>query len=694
MSAGARIVAIAAWAAIVLIAGWIAATGLVVANPRGLWTVNPDPPAHQLWEFAQEQFGDREILLVVLRMPENGAAGIEDHAAALQRWIGAQPEVQHTLGMEQAGELAHRMGPFGGRTLSRLRSALLGRDGVSAMTYVVLVPPTRPGGLEEKVAFLTRLSEATPTLLPKGATLALAGQPAVDVALDRLLREDFGRTVPVAMLATALPLVLLLGWWSVAALATVVAALVVLLAGLALTGVPVSSATAVALPLTVVVGISYSAHVALAMSRRREWRAALADIAAPLAWSYLTTLVALGSFAFSPIRALRLFAAASCAGLTVAFVAAVTLTPFVWPVQLSREPRKIPRALTRFGVRVFRLAARASRPAVTAWLAALAVMIVGLLRVQLEPNNYLSFFPEGHAIARAYRAVDSAFGGSLQLQVLAEADSGVAYRQERVRARLAAFLDTAAAALPIASALPPPPGRLLGSGDDESTILRWFVGRDARYTRAMFAMPILPTDEARRTIGTLDAIAAAQSDAAVRLRVTGLLPASMPMQRLLLSLMVRSLLLLSVVVVVALAVVTRSVGEAFVLLIPNLLAVVAVLAVMGWAGTPIDFTTISVVSLVLGVAVDDTLQIAWAGRGVRGGRYHPGRAMRRTSAPVLLGAFAMIAGAATLTVSPFGPTARLGALLAVGLLVGLAADLTLTPLLLAGWSVRRLGRKA
>ena len=688
MTARARIVAIAAWTAIVVVAAWIAAARLVVENPRGLWAVNPDPPAHQLWEFAQEQFGDREILLVVLRMPAGGAADREERAAALQRWIRQQPEVQHTLGMEQTEELARRMGPFGGRTLSRLRAALLGRDGVSVVTYVVLVPPARPGGLDEKVAFLTRLAETAPTLLPPGATLALAGQPAVDVALNALLRDDFGRTVPVALVATGLPLVLLLGWWSAAALATVAVGLIVLLAGMALGGVPVSSATAVALPLTVVVGISYSAHVALAMSRRRELRAALTEIAAPLGWSYLTTLVALGSFAFSPIRALRLFAAASCAGLTVAFVAAVTLTPFLWPTRRTWVPRKVPRALTRIGVGFFGYTTRRLPIAAVVGAGTLLVMSLGLLRVQVEPNNYLSFFPERHAIARAYRAVDSAFGGSVQLQVLAEADSGVAYHQERVQTRLAAFLDSAAGAAPIASALPPPPGRLVGSSGDTAAILRWFVGRDARYTRAMFALPILPTAEARHAIEALDTIAAAQSDDAVRLRVTGLLPASMPMQRLLLRLMVRSLLLLSVFVAVALAVVTRSVGEGLVLLVPNLLAVLAVLAAMGWVGTPIDFTTISVVSLVLGVAVDDTLQIAWAGRSDGRAGYRPSRAVRRTSPPVLLGAFAMIAGSVTLTASPFGPTARLGALLAVGLLVGLVADLTLTPLLIAGWSAR------
>jgi predicted exporter len=46
----------------------------------------------------------------------------------------------------------------------------------------------------------------------------------------------------------------------------------------------------------------------------------------------------------------------------------------------------------------------------------------------------------------------------------------------------------------------------------------------------------------------------------------------------------------------------------------------------------------------------------------------------------------MIVGAVTLTASPFPPTSQLGGLLAVGLATALAADLTLTPLLIARWA--------
>ncbi len=200
----------------------------------------------------------------------------------------------------------------------------------------------------------------------------------------------------------------------------------------------------------------------------------------------------------------------------------------------------------------------------------------------------------------------------------------------------------------------------------------------------------MSTADARLAIDKLEAVAADLSDDAVLLTVTGLLPASLPMQDLLVGLMAKSLLVLSLFVAVALVLVARSISGGLILMIRNLMAVVAVLGLMGFLAIPIDFTTVSVASLVLGVAVDDTLQLTWAGRRDEGHhRFSPGRAVRRTATPVLLGSFAMIAGALTLAFSPFPPTQRLGGLLGVGLAVALAADLTLTPLLLAARKTRR-----
>jgi predicted RND superfamily exporter protein len=675
---------------VLCVAAAVTATRLKVQNPRGLWSVSPDPPAHQYWTFAQQQFGDRDVLLVGVALPAAAASALETTAVALQHWIRDQPEVAQVLGIEQVQAVQRRLGPFGGRLLSGLREAVIGRDGTTAMTYVILRPPTTVGSLDVQASFVDRLRGEAPGLLPTGYELHVAGQPAIDVSLDRLLRDDFARTVPLALAALGLVLVLLIGREGVAAVVAMAAGIVVLLAGLALTHVPVSSATAVALPLTVVVGISYAAHVGLAVARADGDRAAVKEIRIPLTWSYVTTVVAVGSFVLSPIRALRFFAAASAAGLSIAFLSALSLTPLVRLRGSRSGARRARRRLTRLGVAIYRAAARRQRVTVGIWLGVMIVISVGVLRLRLESNSYLGFFPEDHPIARAYRAVDAAFGGSVPLHVLARVDSGSAFQQERARSRIAEFLRSAAEQLDLGPVLQPPPPRTLGSDEHTQDLMaRWFQGEDVRYTRAIFTIPIMSTPEAVRTINSLDSLAREHSDEAVSLSVTGLLPASIPMQQMLVGLMIRSLALLGAFVFVAFVLAARSLRGGLTLLAPNLIAVLAVVGVMGYVGIPIDFTTVSVTSLVLGVAVDDTLQLTWAGREAAGGRqYLASRAVRRTAAPVLLGSIAMIVGAATLTASQFPPTSQLGGLLALGLAVALAADLTLTPLLIARWAGR------
>ncbi len=689
-----RVAALAVWILVLCVAAIVAATRLQVQNPRGLWSVSPDPPAHRYWAFAQQQFGDRDVLLVGVGLPVDAASTLETIAVDLQRWIRDQPEVAQVLGIEQAQALERRLGPFGGRLLSGLREAVIGRDGTTAMTYVILRPPATAGSLDVTASFVDRLVGESPEVLPTGYELHVAGQPAIDVALDRLLRDDFARTVPLALAALGLVLVLLIGPGGVGAVVAMAAGLVVLLAGLALTRVSVSSATAVALPLTVVVGISYAAHVGLAVARSGGVRAAVREIRTPLTWSYLTTVVAVGSFALSPIRALRFFAAASSAGLSAAFLSSLSLTPLVRLRGSRSGARRARRRLTRLGVGIYSAAARRQRVTVGIWLGVMAVISMGVLRVRLESNSYLGFFPEDHAIARAYRAIDAAFGGSVPLHVVARVDSGSAFEQERARRRIGEFLRNAAERLDVGPVLQPPPPRALG-GDEhtEALMARWFQGKDERYTRTIFTIPIMSTPEAVLTINTLDSLAREHSDGTVSLRVTGLLPASIPMQQMLVGLMIKSLGLLGAFVFVAFVLASRSLRGGLTLLAPNLIAVLAVVGVMGYVGIPIDFTTVSVTSLVLGVAVDDTLQLTWAGRRTAGHHeYQASRAVRRTAAPVLLGSIAMIVGAVTLTASPFPPTSQLGGLLAVGLATALAADLTLTPLLIARWGGRqRLG---
>jgi predicted RND superfamily exporter protein len=130
----------------------------------------------------------------------------------------------------------------------------------------------------------------------------------------------------------------------------------------------------------------------------------------------------------------------------------------------------------------------------------------------------------------------------------------------------------------------------------------------------------------------------------------------------------------------------RSLKLAGIAIIPNLVAALQVLGIMGWLHIPLDIMTITIAAIVIGIAVDNTIHYVhrfttefgkdrdyWATVG----RCHDsiGRAMYYTTVTITL-------GFAILVLSSFIPTIYFGLLTGFSMLVALLADLTLLPLLL------------
>jgi len=454
----------------------------------------------------------------------------------------------------------------------------------------------------------------------------------------------------------------------------------VLLAGaLGFAGVPISTATVVALPVTAVVGLSYGLHTTMAVRRQGSAREGLRLVRAPITWAYATTVFALLGFALSSIPAMRSFAWATAFGMTVALITAFGVAPHL--VRGGRMTRHAA-APGRAAFRIYTAAARRPRLTLTLWGAVAVLGVAGTLRITLEPNNYLGFFPSDHPAILAHDELDSAFGGSVPLYVLAVADSGVAYDQVRVRERLVTMVDAGTDLVDLGTALlPVDPERRQREPLIQELSAGWFEAVDTRYTRAVVSMPVLPTVEARRVLSTLDSLAAAYSDADVQLQVTGVLHASLPLLAALIDTQVRSLATLLVAVTLVLVVVARSPTRGAQLVIPSILPLVVIAGAMGHFGVVLDFTTVTVFSIVLGVAVDDTLHIALGAR--RSAQAGAPMAIRRTADAVTLTSLVAVIGFTALWFSPFPATQRVGQLLGLGLMTAWLADVTLTPLLLA-----------
>ena len=128
---------------------------------------------------------------------------------------------------------------------------------------------------------------------------------------------------------------------------------------------------------------------------------------------------------------------------------------------------------------------------------------------------------------------------------------------------------------------------------------------------------------------------------------------------------------------------------------PNLWPVLVVLGTMGWAGVPIESATVIIASVVLGLAVDDTLHSLGSFRRLAG-RLPAGEAavatLGETAGAHVLTSVTLALGFAVCGLSELAQVARFGRLSAIAILAALVADLVLVPVLLARAPRRAIDR--
>ena len=164
--------------------------------------------------------------------------------------------------------------------------------------------------------------------------------------------------------------------------------------------------------------------------------------------------------------------------------------------------------------------------------------------------------------------------------------------------------------------------------------------------------------------------------------MTGIETVLLNTQRYLLRTLITSFGSAIVVILIGFWIMLRSMRLAVVALIPNVLPVVAVFGLMSWIGIPLDVGTAMVASIVLGLAVDDTIHTMVHYRelaAVHGSDEAIARTLEATAPAYLLTGAILMLGFGTLTFSSFLPTARFGLLCATSVGVAVLAELFLIP---------------
>jgi len=134
------------------------------------------------------------------------------------------------------------------------------------------------------------------------------------------------------------------------------------------------------------------------------------------------------------------------------------------------------------------------------------------------------------------------------------------------------------------------------------------------------------------------------------------------------------------------AVMLRSLRWTLIAMTVNLLPVAVCLGMMGWLRIPVNMTTAMMLAATLGIAVDDTLHYIWRFRRehAAGGSVHDAllRAHASVGRACVFTTVVIACGFSILLLSEFLPTAYFGGLVGFTMLIALAADVVLLPVLI------------
>lgn len=710
----------------------ILAARVGVDNSLEAWFVEGDPALTAYRDFL-DRFGSDEIVVTAIHGESDAL-----RADRLERLWHLTRAFQAVEGIARVRSLASvesvRGSPIGSivvpvvdppvgdddveraRELLRRRSLatdLVGRDGRTLVIHAWL--EAGPSADAARGRVIAELRAAAESARAPGEIVSQVGVGVMHEALNEVTLADGSRFVGLSYLVIAVAVWIVtrrLVWTAVAVL-TVTAADAALFGVMALTGRTVNMVTIALPPLVMILGVANVVHLALEVDRTTEGPEAkpgglarrLAVVARPCLFNTATTAVALLSLGVASMAVTRDYGVLAAAGVVFAFgFSLVGTTVAVGAVGPRRRPGDRVGAIVE---RAMRLAVR-HRAAVT--VAALAVGLVaaaGAGRIVVDTDS-AAFLPPDHRARLDADRVQESVGPSFPLELTVETGAGK-WRSATLLGRLAAAQDALEATAPIgrtttaADVLRDVHDAVTGgvldweSADDEDVenlvalldrtgradVLAPWVAGDDRALRLTATVPLTSArrfrelaDEARRIVQeTLG------DDA--RVGLGGYLPLYSRIVGRTLEDQVTSFALAFALVFGIVAGVLRSARLAAAAIPPNLLPVVLVLGVMGFAGIRLDLATVTVAALVLGVIVDDSVHVLWRLRG----ELAKGRSLEEALGPVARASgvaivstsFVFAAGFTVIARAASPAIAHPGLLTAVAVAAALVTDLLVLP---------------
>ena len=451
----------------------------------------------------------------------------------------------------------------------------------------------------------------------------------------------------------------------------------------------------------------------------------------PCLYTALTTIIGFGSLVFSGIKPVIDFGWMMSIGLAVTFVTAFTLFPAIVLLLGRAGTPDDAGAEYRFTRGLALIAQRHGAAVLVAAGVLLVICGLGVSRLTVE-NSFVDYFSEDTEIYRGLALIDRELGGTTPLEVILDLDedrifddepspkpteydaeaerekSGYWFTEFKIE-RIKEVHDWLASqpevgkVLSLASLVRV--GEKLNDGEPLDSLQLALVYRrvpedlkrslidpyidilrdEARISlRIRDTLPDLHRKELLERIhaGLRDELGLGPDD----VTVSGLLVLYNNMLQSLFASQISTLGAVLAGVALMLVLLFRSVTLAVLGIVPNLLAAGAVLGAMGLLSIPLDFMTITVAAVTIGIAVDNAIHYIYRFREefARSGDYtatmhvchaNIGKAVFYTSATIIF-------GFSILVLSNFMPTIYFGLLTGFAMAIALLAALTLLPKLI------------
>lgn len=514
-------------------------------------------------------------------------------------------------------------------------STLIGGGGNATALYVGLSGDYQDSANTAEVVAAIRT--AVRASVGASTTIRMTGPPVVNVATSQSVFTEIIQLLPLLLLAVAV--FLALAFRSIRGvllpLATIAVALLWVFGIIAATGRSLNVITAIVPPVVMTIGLAYAVHLLSGVYRHRDKddpvRAALAELVLPLSMTVGTTILGFLTLLLSPLGAVREFAWLSALGVLFSGVLAMTLLPAILHLTGSRGLSAPP------GKRLFETLARwlahfdvtFQRPIVITGCAVLLVAGVGTLFIDVG-SDYISGFPADAPVRQDFERINADFGGVTPLSVVIQGERpGTFARADMLEAvdDLDAWLESqpeigATTALPEYIRVL---NRALQGGDEakfriperSSTVKQLLLFGSGDLQASLVSSNLRTTRiRVRASVDGSSQIIALTARIRQRLEalpepLTGYVTGTSVVAASAISEVAGGQVLTAGLAVLAvfllLSVVFASVKIGAIALLPNLMPVAVYFGTLGFTGIPLNPTTSLIASIVIGIAVDDTM---------------------------------------------------------------------------------------